>query len=758
MKAAINGRSPNRCVRFAARTRRDTVRAVSLVRVGQAATFSRLRFNPLRGDADARRSRTPVSTDSRTDAEPAFSFASAIIVANSAPSSLDKFFSQRDLFRGLTRLAWVWSVLAVVLLLPFVMVCGLFVGLMVERGRLSVELARDDVLRFTKLTGVGVTKPLRAEPRPVDPDPANNAPDAEPVARPENFVHVNFDENGILPAVWNSRDQWWGRGLAWLFRHFEWLQSNVLATILLLLIGVLLATTREWCLSQQRRACLRAALEAVSAPRRNLHRQILRLGPEDLDGTGLSLATRLFSTETEALRHGLADWIERETRYPLELACLAAVALSIQPLLAAQTLLLVGVMWYILDTERRQAERHRRLAADRAASELRVMVNGFRAARLARGLGIEQSQHDLFASQLLRHHDLVVQEDVATEVATHPRTMVVAASCAVAAFLLFLLAMNVLLLRSELTAAAGGVFVAAWVLAVPAVKALRQRMAARREAAVAAENIHRYLEQIPAVGQAVGAKFFQPLGRTLHFDSVAYRLPNGRTLLDGLDLKLEAGRTYSLVSVDPLESRALVSLLPRFVEPQQGRVLFDGEDIAWATLESLRAETVFVGADDPPLAATVLDNLRGGHGEYTLQQATDAAKTTHAHNFIVKLVNGYETVLTGQDDSLDAGQRFRLALARAILRNPAVLIIEEPRENLDEDTKALLADAYDRICVDRTVFFLPGRLSTVRRSNEVIVLHEGKVAAIGPQSRLVNLSAIYRHWEYLNFNEFRNQE
>ena len=646
--------------------------------------------------------------------------------------------------------------------MPFVMVCGLFVGLMVERGRLSVELAREDVVRFTELTGlpagVGVTKPVRVEPRPVDADPTNNAPAAEPVAQSENFVHVNFDEVGILPAVWHSRDYWWGRGLAWLFRHCEWLQSNVLATISLLAIGVLLATARAWCLSRQRRECLRAALEAVSAPRRNLHRQVLRLGPEDLDGTGQSLASRLFTTETEALRHGLAAWVERDTRYPLEVVCLAAVVLSIQPLLAAQTLLLAGATWYILDTNRRQAERQRRLVADRTASELRVMVDGFRAARLARGLGIEQSQHDLFASQLLRHHDLAVQEDAATEVAAHPRTLIVAASSAVAAFLLFLLAMKVLLMQGELTAAAGGIFVAAWALAVPAVKALRQRMTARHEAAVAAENIHRYLEQIPTVGQAVGAKFFQPLSRTLHFDSVAYRLPNGRTLLDGLDLKLDAGRTYSLISVDPLEARALVSLLPRFIEPQQGRVLFDGEDIAWATLESLRAETVFVGADDPPLAATVLDNLRGGHGEYTLQQATDAAKTTHAHNFIVKLFNGYETVLTGSDDSLDAGQRFRLALARAILRNPAVLIIEEPRENLDEDTKALLADAYDRICADRTVFFLPGRLSTVRRSDEVVVLHEGKVAAIGPQSRLVNLSTIYRHWEYLNFNEFRNQD
>jgi ABC-type multidrug transport system fused ATPase/permease subunit len=188
-------------------------------------------------------------------------------------------------------------------------------------------------------------------------------------------------------------------------------------------------------------------------------------------------------------------------------------------------------------------------------------------------------------------------------------------------------------------------------------------------------------------------------------------------------------------------------------------VLFDGEDIAWATLESLRAETVFVGANEPLLPGSVLDNIRGGRDEYTLQQVTEAAKITHAHNFIIKLVDGYESDLPERADQMEASPRFRLSLARAIIRNPAVLIIEEPRESLDDDSKALLADAYERICKGRTVIFLPGRLSTVRRSDQVIVLHEGRVAAIGPQAKLVSVSPIYRHWEYVNFNnEFRHTE
>jgi ATP-binding cassette, subfamily B, bacterial len=227
-------------------------------------------------------------------------------------------------------------------------------------------------------------------------------------------------------------------------------------------------------------------------------------------------------------------------------------------------------------------------------------------------------------------------------------------------------------------------------------------------------------------------------------------------LLDRVDIKLSAGRTYAVVSLDDLEAKAFVSLLPRFIEPQSGQVLFDGEDIAWGTLESIRAETLLVTADDPLLSGSVLDNIRAGRTEVTLSQATEAAKEARAHSFIARLSQGYETTLDGQETLLDAGQRLRLSLARALLRKPAVLIIEEPAEPLDDDSKQLLDDTYDRICPGRTIFFLPQRLSTVRRADEVLVLRNGQIEAMGPHTLLVKESALYRHWEYLHFHEFRH--
>lgn len=703
---------------------------------------------------------------------------SATIVAKPVPTVLDQTFSSRDLFRRCAR-AWFWSLGASLSLLLLLGVAGLFLGLLADRGKLTANLTPADVVRFRELTGLPVGAPTAENPHvdgnaspaggaaATDEPPANVA---ESVARSEKnpaagvqpavplTVHVSYDEHGLLPSVWRARDSWWGPLLAAVYRQFDVLQSTILSSIVLLAAGSLLWLVRSGCLVMLRRQAMKAALDSVAPLRRNVHRQALRLGSEDLDGADTATAMQLFTRELEALRQHLARRIEIDLRAPLELAVLALVVVSIQPLVSAHFLLFLGVAWYYVETRRRHASAELHQAKQLADAELQQLAEGFQAARLVRGLGIEQADHDNFAVQIVKFQDLAHRQQRAEECVDHLRLSDVAACTAIGAFLLFILSSHILVSPGALTIADGLVFLAAWGLACPVVRGLLERPHLMTLARSAADAVHAFLERIPSVSQAVGAKFIQPLARTLHFDNVSYRLPSGRVILKELDLALEAGRTYSIVALDPLESVALTSLLPRFVEPQQGRILFDGEDIAWSTLESLRAEVAFVGADDPLLPGTVLDNIRAGRAGYTLQQATEAAKLTHAHNFIVKLFDGYESDLPARRDLMDVSQRFRLSLARAMIRNPALLIIQEPTVPLDEDTKSLLADAYDRICPGRTVIFLPGRMSTIRRSDQVIVVHEGQVAAIGPQSRLVSVSPIYRHWEYVNFNEFRHQD
>lgn len=681
-------------------------------------------------------------------------------------SSLDRIISRRSLIRGHARVATFWSVAAMLALILLLLDLGLLLGLLADRGRLELHLSPADVTRFEQLTGLNVVKKVTDEVAEEggDPAPSPTPPSEESLAPADETesTYVFYDEHGILPAVWRTRDFWWGGLLAKLYRQVSWLQMNILALIWILSVGVLLFVIRAFCLSRLRYHCYRFAIDGVSATRRQLHRQAMRLGPEDLDGTGHEQSIQLFVGEVDGLCKSLFESVSIMTRYPLELAGLLIVLVSVDWRLSLQWIASLALGVLVLGSVRRKAQQRSRLAEDRTRDDQQILLASFKNARLTRGLGIEREEHDQFQKHLDRYHTQLTNFAWAEEAVHHPPAPVILAGAALVAALLFLVCINVLSAgrhngHSGFTIAEALVFLATVAVAIPGLLALRTLAGYRRELTLGADKIQRYLNRVPAVSQAVGAKFLQPLSKALHFENVKYQTPAGEKILDGVDFKLEVDKCYAITSINPLEARAVALMLPRFIEPREGRVLIDGEDISWVTLESLRAETVFVAADDPPFEGTVFDNIRGGQADLTLQQVTEAAKITHAHNFIVKLFNGYETVLTSQGDTLDPGQRFRLGLARAIVRNPALLIIEEPWSTLDEDTKTLLVDAYDRICRGRTVIFLPARLSTVRRTDQVIVLHDGKVAAIGPHSKLVSQSAIYRHWEYLHFNEFRNE-
>ncbi len=678
----------------------------------------------------------------------------------SPPSSLERILSRRTLLRSHAPIATIWSFLAMVCLIVLLFDFALLIGLLVDRGRVDLVLSPQEVVRFEELTGLKIAgTPVRTDKTP---DATDKNLDETSLPEASDSVHVYYDEHGIIPAVWQTRNSWWGGAVAALYRNVSWLQTNILALIWILSVSVLLFVFRSFCLGRIRHRSHRASLDGITAVRRQLHRQIIRISPEDLDGTGQELASQLFVNDVETLQNGLFHSFSTMCRYPLELLGLSIVLLSLNWQLSLQWIaaLVLGIL--LMNGVRRASLQKSRLAEDRSREEQQVLLSTFKNARLTRGLGIERDEHEQFQKHLNRYHTRLNDVLFASDAIDHPGPFVVFACAVLMAFLVFLVCSHVLAPKvttsvDRLTVAEGLTFFAAVALSIPSILALKLLPGFSREISLAAEKIQRFLNRVPTVSQAIGAKFLQPMGKTLHFENVKYTSQSGQKILDGVDFKFEVDKCYAIVSADPLEAKAVALMLPRFIEPREGRVMIDGEDIAWVTLESLRAETVFVAADDPPFEGTVFENIRGGQTDLTLHQVTEAAKISHAHNFIIKLFNGYETVLTGDGDSLDIGQRFRLGLARAIVRNPALLIIEEPWAPLDDDTKALLADAYDRICRERTVIFLPARMSTVRRTDEVLVLHEGKVAAFGPHPKLVAQSPIYRHWEYMHFNEFRRE-
>ena len=271
----------------------------------------------------------------------------------------------------------------------------------------------------------------------------------------------------------------------------------------------------------------------------------------------------------------------------------------------------------------------------------------------------------------------------------------------------------------------------------------------------AADQVFKFLDRRGDVGQVVGAEFLPPLAKQIEFDNVSLREPGtGRMLLEEVSLTIPAGKRIGLIGPDDLEKHALVYLIPRLLDPTGRRdphrrpqpALGDARLAARPDRHrSCSTTSCFTTRwRTTSAAATPLSRCR--------RSSRPPRSPTPITSF-PKLPQGYETPIGELGHSLSPSEQFRIGLARAILRDPALLIIEEPDVSLDEDTKALIDDTMTRILPGRTAIFLPHRISTIRSCDTLLLIHKGRIEASGIHKELLAENALYRHLHYLEFNE-----
>ena len=231
----------------------------------------------------------------------------------------------------------------------------------------------------------------------------------------------------------------------------------------------------------------------------------------------------------------------------------------------------------------------------------------------------------------------------------------------------------------------------------------------------------------------------------VRFADVDFAYPSREAILQGFDLTLRAGQTVGVVGATGAGKTTLINLLMRFYEPQRGEISIDGHSIDGVRLEDLRQGVGLVSQSTFLIHGSVRDNIRYGNFEATDEQIRQAAIASEAHDFIMALPEGYDTVIGERGQTLSGGQRQRISIARVLLKDPNILILDEATSAVDNETEAALQRSIDRIARNRTTLIIAHRLSTVRQADRIIVLDEGAIVEDGSHDELVEAQGQYAH-------------
>lgn len=263
------------------------------------------------------------------------------------------------------------------------------------------------------------------------------------------------------------------------------------------------------------------------------------------------------------------------------------------------------------------------------------------------------------------------------------------------------------------------------------------------------ERIFETMDIVPSITNKPGAVDLPPIQGRVDFNDVVFRYENGgRNILNLVDLHVSPGKTIALVGPTGAGKTTIISLLSRFYDVAEGSVCIDGHDVRDVTLQSLRRQMGVMLQDTFVFSGTVRENIRYGRLDATDEEISAAAKAVHAHDFIMSLPDGYDTVIQERGATLSAGQRQLIAFARVLLADPRILILDEATSNIDTRTEEALQAGLAHLLVGRTSFIIAHRLSTIENADEIFYIDHGQVVEHGSHAELLaSRGAYYRLYE-----------
>lgn len=441
-----------------------------------------------------------------------------------------------------------------------------------------------------------------------------------------------------------------------------------------------------------------------------------------------------FTNDVNIVQSSISATFSNLIKEPLTILVFLGIALSISWQLTLFAFIILpfsmAIIAWIGFKLRRQTTKLQEKLAD-ITSILQETISGV---KIVKAFGMEEFENKRFMKETREFFRLVLRI-VRVRNASSPLTEFL--SVIVGAFIIYYGGLLVLE-KNTITASQFLGFLFAIFQMMPPIKELSSVNNRIQEASAAGDRIFEILDTEPDIKNAPDAVELREFKNSIHFRNVSFKYEDSEEwVLKDINFSVNKGEIIALVGPSGGGKSTLVDLIPRFYDPTNGSIVLDDVDIRNYTLQSLRAKMGIVTQETFLFNSTIRENIAYGLTDCPIEKIIEAAKTANAHNFIMEMPQQYETIIGERGVKLSGGQRQRLTIARALLKNPEIMIFDEATSALDNESEILVQEAIERLMKNRTTFVIAHRLSTIRNATKIIVIDRGKITQLGTHEQLI---------------------